>query len=48
MDQLPPHDVRARQPVQPGPVRYRHHPLRHPQHCHSFFPLIPAVKKRVC
>nr|WP_250954501.1 hypothetical protein [Rhizobium sp. CG5] len=44
MDQLPPHDVRTGQPVQPGPVGYRHHPLRHPQHCHSLFPLIPAVR----
>ncbi|MDI7863932.1 hypothetical protein MRS76_18420 [Rhizobiaceae bacterium n13] len=42
MDQLPPHAQRTRQPVQPGTVGYRHHPLRYPQHC---FPLLPLIAK---
>nr|WP_291156160.1 hypothetical protein [Ensifer sp. SSB1] len=44
MDQLPPHRQRARQPVEPRSQRHRHHPLRHPQHCGSFLPLISTVR----
>nr|WP_312363204.1 hypothetical protein [Ensifer sp.] len=40
MDQLPPHRQRARQPVEPRSQRYRHHPLRYPQHCIALLPLI--------
>nr|WP_234828112.1 hypothetical protein [Sinorhizobium fredii] len=40
MDQLPPHCRRTRRPVEPRPERYRHHPLRHPQHCGPLLPLI--------
>ncbi|MDK1492274.1 hypothetical protein QN219_19740 [Sinorhizobium sp. 7-81] len=40
MDELPPHRCRARQPLEPRAQRYRHYPLRYPQHCGSFLPLI--------
>nr|WP_246745822.1 hypothetical protein [Ciceribacter sp. L1K22] len=43
LDQLPSYHVRAGQPVEPGPVGYRHHPLRHPQHR---FPLLPLIGSR--
>nr|WP_244618016.1 hypothetical protein [Rhizobium sp. RU35A] len=40
MDQLPPHDERARQSFEPGPQRYRPDPLRHSFDCIPFVPLI--------
>nr|WP_234879268.1 hypothetical protein [Sinorhizobium americanum] len=40
MDQLPPHCRRTRRPFEPRPERYRHHPLRYPQHCGPLLPLI--------
>nr|WP_255647598.1 hypothetical protein [Ensifer sp. IC4062] len=43
MDQLSPHRCRARQSLQPRAERYRHHPLRYPQHCGPFLPLIEAT-----
>nr|WP_234710653.1 hypothetical protein [Sinorhizobium arboris] len=39
MDQLPPHRCRAGQPFEPRSERYRHHPLRHPQHRGPLLPL---------
>nr|WP_232365524.1 hypothetical protein [Ciceribacter naphthalenivorans] len=44
MDELPPHDERTGQPVQPGPVRHRHHPLRNSQHRRSLLSLIAKVE----
>nr|WP_245181855.1 hypothetical protein [Sinorhizobium mexicanum] len=40
MDQLSPHRCRARRSLQPRAQRYRHHPLRYPQHRGPFLPLI--------
>nr|WP_245309857.1 MULTISPECIES: hypothetical protein [unclassified Rhizobium] len=38
--QLPPYAQRARQPLQPDPVRHRRQPLRHPQYR---IPLVPLI-----
>nr|WP_244564155.1 hypothetical protein [Rhizobium sp. RU36D] len=46
MDQLSPYPERTGQPVQPGPVGHRHHPLRNPQHRFPLLPLRGSVARR--